>query len=188
MHLSHFHFSHSGWAVLPILRLCHLYSQHQRLPVVWRQEMHLCFQQLQLCECYRRGRKSSFRPSVQFTIAAHQPLHPFFIKFWSVAYWLNIKMVHWVPSILLFCCRAWRTSPSARWEMSRCAPRMQTARAAHWISTVCGTRICQSATLYLVRQSNSYTKRTTHSHIKNVFFFFFFSFLNNLKLHTIFVG
>lgn len=69
--LSHFHFSHRGRAVLPILRLCQLYSQHQRLPVVWWQEMHLCVQQLQLCECYSRGRKSSIHPGIQ--LAARQP-------------------------------------------------------------------------------------------------------------------
>lgn len=55
------------------------------------------------------------------------------------------------PPFSFFCCRAWRTSLSAQWGMSRCAPSLQTARAAYWTSTVSGTWISQSAMLYLVR-------------------------------------
>ena len=51
--------SHSGRAVLPVLRLCQLYSQHQRVPVVWRQEVHLCYQQLHICEWSSRRRQST---------------------------------------------------------------------------------------------------------------------------------
>lgn len=52
-------FSHIGRVVLPVLRLCQLYGQHQWVPVVWWQEMHLCIQQLYLCEWSNRGRQSA---------------------------------------------------------------------------------------------------------------------------------
>lgn len=102
MHLSRFHFSHSGWTVLPLLGLCQLYSQHQRLPVVWRQEVHLCVQQLQLCECYSRGRKSSFPARVEFTMC--QPTFCIFCsKFWNRLV-INLKYGTLTPLYSPFFC------------------------------------------------------------------------------------
>lgn len=126
MHLSHLLFSHNGWTVLPILRLCQLYSQHQRLPVVWWQEMHLCVQQLQLCECYSRGRKSSIHPAFQFIVA----LHPFFkIKFWSGLIDLNITF-KWRTDYPLFSfsaveCEELPWVPSEEWTGVHQACKLQ---------------------------------------------------------------
>lgn len=102
MHLSHFPFSHSGWTVLPILRLCQLYSQHQRLPVVRWQEMYLCVQQLQLCENYSRGRKGSIHPGVQITIAAQQRCILFFITMWIGFTLLNFTFKWCIDHPLFF--------------------------------------------------------------------------------------
>lgn len=110
-------FSHSGWALLPLFRLCQLYSQHQWVPVVWWQEVHLCLQQLHLCEWSSRGNQSSF--SLVFPIIEIQH---FVYKLWScVPFHCDIKILF---SLIVECEELHRVS-SEEWAGVQQAGKLQ---------------------------------------------------------------
>lgn len=59
------------WQMLQICWLCQLYSQHERVPVVWWQKMHLSQQQLQ------HGSYVRVRRDVTGMLLASLAYHPF---------------------------------------------------------------------------------------------------------------
>lgn len=165
--------------MLPILRLCQLHSQHQRLPVVWWQEMHLCVQQLQLCECYSRGRKSSF-----ILVSSSPSLHPtsalfffFLIKFWSGLTDLNLTF-KWCTDYPLFSfsaveCEELPWVPSEEWAGVHQACKLQELHTESQLSV--GPASVRVPRFTWWDNQNSYSKRTTHVVVVLLFFFFQFS-------------